>query len=168
MMFFRVAVKALVLFNILILAGCSSNGGFSNIFPSTANNQIKIESDPSGADVYVMGEKIGVTPLKINPKDVFPDTYPKEKESVYGKIIIKKAGCPDFTRTVSVDISSNGLKAQLDCGDIYPASPRASKDAPRINETAEQRLDKIKNLLDKGLITEEEAKKARERVLNDL
>ena len=41
-------------------------------------------------------------------------------------------------------------------------------ETPHNSETLEQRLDKIKELLIKGLISEEEAKKARERVLNDL
>ena len=161
--------KALALFNLLLAAGCSSMGGVSNdvgnFFPSTAENPIKIESDPSGATVYVMGEKVGVTPLKISHKDVFPNTYPKEKESLYGRVTLKKAGCSDFTKTVNAEIINVGL---LDCGDMNPASSRTFRDAPRINETVEQRLDKIKDLLNKGLITEEEAKKAREHVLNDL
>ncbi len=159
--------KALALFNLLLVTGCSSMGGASNLFPSAGDNAIKIESDPSGAEVYVMGEKIGVTPLEISHKDVFPNLYPREKESVYGRVTLKKAGCSDFTRTVSTEISSVGLRAQLDCGDLNPASSRTSRDA-RSSETVEQRLDKIKDLLSKGLITEEEAKKARERVINDL
>jgi hypothetical protein len=167
-MFLKRTGKALALFNLLLLAGCSSMDGASNLFPSAADNPIKIESDPSGAEVYVMGEKIGVTPLQISHKDVFPNIYPKEKVSVYGRVTLKKAGCSDFTRTVNAEISSVGLRAQLDCGDMYPASSRTSRDAPRISETVEQRLDKIKGLLNKGLITEEEAKKAREHVLNDL
>jgi hypothetical protein len=167
-MFLKLTGKAIFLFNILLVAGCSSTGGGNNLFPSTADNLIKIESDPSGAEVYVMGEKLGMTPIKISQNDVFPNTYPKEKESVYGRITLKKAGCSDFTRTVSVEIRSVGLHAQLDCGDIHPAASRTSRDAPRSIEPVEQRLGKIKGLLDKGLITEEEAKKAREHVLNDL
>ena len=112
-----------------------------------------------------MGEKVGVTPLQISRKDVFPNTYPSNKESVYGRITLKKEGCSDFTRTVSAEIGNAGLHAKLDCGDTNPAS---SRDAPRNSETVEQRLDKIKDLLNKGLITEEEAKKARERILNEL
>jgi hypothetical protein len=167
-MFLKCSGKALALFNLLLIAGCSSMGGAGNLFPAAGNNPIKIESLPSGAEVYVMGEKVGVTPLQISHKDVFPNTYPRDKESVYGRIILKKEGCSDFTRTVSAEISNAGLHAQLDCGDINPASSSTSRDAPRSSETVEQRLDKIKYLLNKGLITEEEAKKARERILNDL
>ncbi|MEO8343072.1 MAG: hypothetical protein ABI536_04565 [Gallionella sp.] len=163
-MFLKHVTKAFAFFNILFLAGCSTG----NIFPAAGDHPFKIESDPSAAAVYVMGEKIGVTPIMITPKDVFPNTYPREKVSVYGRITLKKEGCADFTRTVSAEISNAGLSAKLDCGDLYSASSKTSGDAPRSSETVEQRLDKIKGLLSKGLINEEEAKKARERILNDL
>jgi PEGA domain len=160
--------SGIALFNLLFIAACSSTGGVDSYFPAAGNNPIKVESVPSGAEVYVMGEKVGVTPLQINRKEVFPNTYPRDKESVYGRIILKKEGCSDFTRTVSAEISNAGLHAQLDCGDLYTAQPGASRYAPRNNLTVEQRLQKIKDLLNKGLINEEEAKKARERVINDL
>jgi hypothetical protein len=167
-MFLKRSVKALALFNLLLITGCSSTGGPGNLFPAAGNDPIRIESVPSGAEVYVMGEKVGVTPLQINHKDVFPNTYPRDKESVYGRITLKKEGCADITRTVSAEISNAGLHAQLDCGDLNPASPSTTNNAPRTNETVEQRLDKIKDLLNKGLITEDEAKTARARILNDL
>ena len=167
-MFLKRSGKAIALFNLLLVTGCSSMEGVSNTFPSAGNNPIKIESDPSGAEVYVMGEKVGVTPLQMSQKDVFPNTYPKEKVTMYGSVTLKKTGCSDFTRTVSAEISNVGLRAKLDCGDMNPASSRTFGDVPRISETVEQRLDKIKDLLSKGLITEDEAKKARERTLNDL
>ena len=134
---------------------------------------IKIESEPSGADIYVMGENVGVTPLQISHKDVFPNIYPKVKESVYGRVTLRKSGCADFTRTISGEISSNGLHAKLDCKDRSPSSPVTSSPipsgvAPPFSETVEQRLGKIKDFLNKGLITEEEAKKTRARILDDL
>ena len=168
-MFLKHSGRALALFALLFVAGCSSSGGASkgagNFF-SSAKDTINIESDPSGADVYAMGEKIGVTPLKIRHQDVFPNIYPKEKESMYGRVTLKKAGCSDLTRTISMEISSEGLHTKLDCADMNPVSTRI--EAPRLSETVEQRLDKIKALQSKGLITEDEAKKAREQVLKDL
>ena len=152
----------------LLATGCSSTGGMNNLFPAAGNNPINIESDPSGAEVYVMGEKLGMTPLKISHQDVFPNIYPKEKLSLYGRVTLKKLGCSDFTRTVSSEISNAGLRAHLDCVNMSPASSGAFMEVPHSNENVEQRLDKIKELLNKGLITEEEAQKARERVLNDL
>jgi hypothetical protein len=167
-MFLKLSGKTLALFTLLLAAGCSSMNGANNFFPAAGDNPIKIESDPSGADVYVMGEKVGVTPLKISHNDVFPNIYPKEKVSVYGRVTLKKTGCSDFTRTVNGEISSTGLRAQLDCGDKNPSPTATSGNAPPIRESAEQRLEKIKDLLNKGLITEEEAKRAREHIINDL
>jgi len=162
--------KAPVLFSLLLAAGCSStDGGITRLQTQSAgNNPINIESEPAGAEVYVMGEKIGLTPLKINPRDVFPITYPKDKESLYSKVPLKKAGCSDLTKSVSMKITNVGLHAQLECRDMNPPSSPMAKAVPGISESVEQRLEKIKDLLNKGLITEEEAKKARERVLNDL
>ncbi len=156
------SAKVLVLFNLLLVAGCSSTG---DMFPAAGNNPIKVDSVPSGAEVYVMGDKVGVTPLEISRKDVFPNTYPGNKESLYGRIMLRKEGCSDYTRTVSGEITNSGLHAKLDCGNTNTAT---SRDAARSDQTVEQRLDKIKDLLNKGLITDDEAKKARERIINEL
>ena len=151
----------------------SVSNGIGNMFATDANGPIKVESNPSGADVYVMGEKVGVTPLKIDQKTIFPLNYPKEKESLYGKITLKKAGCQDYVKGVNAKILKVGVKAQMDCGDMNPQSAEGSygrsvKAAPRMSESIEQRLAHIKELQDKGVISEDEAKKAREHVLNDL
>ena len=170
-MFLKYSARSFAIFNLLLVAGCSGTG---NLFPPAGDKPFKIESNPSGAAVYVMGENIGVTPLEIRHKDVFPNIYPREKESMYGKVTLKKAGCSDLTRTVNADISSYGLHAKLDCTSLNPAPSApsapsaAAKAAPRPSETVEQRLDKIKDLLNKGLISEDEAKKARARILNEL
>lgn len=170
-MFLKLSGKMLALSTIVFTAGCSSmngmNSGMGSLFSASGNNPIKIESDPPGATVYVMGENLGITPLKVSNTDVFPNIYPREKESLYGKVTLKKAGCADITRVVNADMINSGLHAKLDCGDLNPSSA-VSRNAPRSNETVEQRLDKIKDLLSKGLITEEEAKKAREHIINDL
>ena len=166
-MFLKHTRKILALFSLLLAAGCSSAGGAGNLFAAAGDKPIKLESIPPGAEVYVMGEKVGVTPLNISRDKVFPNLYPREKESLYGRVTLRKAGCLDFTRTISTEIGNNGLHAQMDCGDASPASTSPAT-ASRTSETAEQRLDKIKELLGKGLITEEEAKKARERILKEL
>lgn len=157
--------KSFIIFSLLLLAGCSSGG---SAFPPAGNAPFKVESDPAGAAVYVMGENIGVTPVQISHTDVFPNIYPREKESLYGKIILRKAGCKDYTRTVSGDITSFGLHAKLDCAASAPSATAQAAPQAAPGETVEQRLDKIKDLLNKGLISEDEAKKARARILNEL
>ncbi len=169
-MFLKYPARALALCSLLLAAGCSSmngtNNGMGSMFPSAGKKLIKIDSDPPGATVYVMGEARGVTPLQISNTDFFPNLYPREKQSLYGKVTLKKAGCTDVTRAVSADVIDAGLRAKLDCGDLNPSG--ATANAPRNSETVEQRLQNIKDLLSKGLISEEEAKKAREHILNDL
>jgi hypothetical protein len=169
-MFLKRTGRALAFFSLMLATGCSSPGGVSNLFPSAGDNPMKIESDPSGAEVYVMGEKLGVTPLQITRDQVFPNLYPKDKVALYGRVMLRKAGCADYTGTVSSQVSSYGLHAKLDCGDNKPAPAAAGVAgiSSGSSETAEQRLGKIKDLLDKGLISEDEAKKARERILNEL
>ena len=125
------------------------------MFAAAGEKSIKIESIPPGADVYVMGEKVGETPFQISRDKVFPHLYPREKESLYGKVTLRKPGCLDFTRTISTDIGNYGLHAQLDCGDTYSSPSAAHVSAPPASETVEQRLDKIKELQSKGLITED-------------
>lgn len=168
-MLLKLSGTVFVLSTVVFAAGCSSmNGnGMGGVFTGSGNNPIRIESDPPGATVYVMGEDHGVTPTKVSNTDVFPNIYPKEKLPLYGKVTLKKAGCTDVTRAISADIISSGLRVKLDCGDLNPSST-VSRNVPHSNETVEQRLDKIRDLLSKGLITEEEAKKAREHIINDL
>ena len=72
-MFLKRSGKALALSILLLAAGCSSTEGVhkdvGSLFQSASTNSIKIDSDPSGAAVYIMGEKLGVTPLVISRKD---------------------------------------------------------------------------------------------------
>jgi PEGA domain len=159
------SAKAFAVFNLLLVAGCSSPGG---LFPAVGNDPFKVDSDPVGAAVFVMGENIGVTPVMISHKDVFPNTYPREKEALYGRVTLKKEGCVDFTRTISTEISNNGLRAHLDCATTDSAASGTAGDGRHGVETVEQRLARIKDLLGKGLITEEEAGRARARILNEL
>ena len=130
-------------------------------------DMITVESDPPGATVYAMGKNLGVTPLDIRQRDVFPPTYSPDQEPLYGLIVIRHAGCKDYTRHADVDAYRKGIKAQLDCGEPKPAeASRASQkdETPSI----EKRLQLLKELLDKGLITEDEAKASRRRILEGL
>lgn len=164
-MYLKHSATSFAIVSVLLVAGCSGTG---RMFPPAGDASFKIESDPSGAAVYVMGENIGATPLMISQKDVFPTIYPSKKQSLYGKVTIKKAGCADLTKTVNGNIVVNGLHAKLDCGNNNPALSATARVTPQISETIEQRLGKIKDLLSKGLISEDEAKQARARILNEL
>lgn len=124
-----------------------------------SGNSFAVDSQPSGATVYVMGQEVGTTPLVLKANQVFPITYPSELHSKYGLVELRHAGCQPYIRTVSTDILSDGLKARLDCE--QPA-------APSVRGNVEERLRKLKEIYDKGLITEEEYRSKREAILQDL
>lgn len=130
-------------------------------------DMISVESDPPGATVYAMGKSLGVTPLDIRQRDVFPPTYRLDQEPLYGLIVIRYAGCRDYTQHADIDAYRKGIKAKLECGEQKPADALR---APQKNETSsiEKRLQLLKELQDKGLITEDEAKASRKRILEGL
>ena len=118
---------------------------------------ITIESEPTGATVYAMGKDVGVTPLTIRQEVVFPLNYDPAKRDLYGTVLLRKTGCQDYRRHVSTDVYRYGIKATLDCGQKQ-AQPKS----------IEQRLQQLKELHDKGLITDEEEKATRQRILDGL
>jgi len=120
-------------------------------------DMITIESEPTGAAVYAMGEQVGVTPLVIRQEVVFPMNYDPAKRDLYGTVLLRKTGCQDYRQHVSVDAYRFGIKAKLACGQKQ-AEPKS----------IEQRLRELKELHDKGLITDEEEKATRQRILNGL
>lgn len=138
-------------FGLILLQGC---------VPLRSNpDTISVESDPPGAEVHVMGKKAGVTPLEIRQAEVFPLTYSPEQQSLYGTVVLRHAGCQDFTQRVTAAAYGKGIKAKLDCG---------QKLAKEADAPIEKRLQKLKELQEKGLITEEEAKVTRRRILEGL
>jgi len=135
-MLFRKSVNSLAMLGLALIEGCTFGG---NMFPPAGNNPIKIDSVPAGAEVYVMGDKVGITPIEIRRDQVFPNIYPNEKLPSYGRVTLKKSGCADYTTPIGGEISSMGLHAKLDCGEVS-AAPVV---APGSNGTVEQRLEKV-------------------------
>lgn len=123
---------------------------------------IGVESEPAGAAVFVMGEKAGVTPLMVRQDAVFPLTYDPAKRDLYGTVVLRKEGCKDYKQRVSTTAYGEGVKAKLDCG----AAKTETTD--REPKSVEHRLRQLKDLREKGLITEEEEKTARKRILDAL
>jgi hypothetical protein len=161
---------------VALASGCAPMG--------TKPGRIDVSSDPAGADVYVMGSKVGVTPLALDQDAIFPLTYPGEKQAMYGVVELRKAGCLPARQNVSTRAVSRGLHVKLDCGQApetpaphqaQPTAPAASanEQAPATPEVKqapgiEQRLKQVQELLDKGLITEQEAQEIRQRILGEL
>jgi hypothetical protein len=149
----------------MIFASLSSLHGCGSI--KTNPDMIAIESDPPGATVYAMGKDIGVTPLDIRQRDVFPATYSPEQQPLYGIIVLRHPGCKDDTQHVDVVASRNGIKAKLECGAQKPATaPRAEQQDEK--PSIEKRLQLLKELQDKGLVTDAEARATRGHILEGL
>lgn len=139
----------------VLLSGCAGD----SMIPKQTT-QFTVTSKPAGATVYVMGKEVGKTPLEITTNQVFPVTYPKELENKFGRVELKYPGCQPYEKPVSGSIMANGLKAHLKCTSL--AAPAES------SKTASERLRQLKSLFDEGLITKDEYKAKRQKILQDL
>jgi len=144
-----------------------------------------VESTPEGADVFVIGGRRGRTPLSLSERDIYPNWYPDDQAHLYGMVILRKAGCAEYSRRLSLDDIKSGLQAQLDCHQqavpaepaaVPPAAATASGPGPEPEVSApassaalmQRRLLQLKvlqELLDDGLITETEERTIRRRIL---
>lgn len=164
---------------VILASGCST---YSDSSPSDGLGQmlleptsVQINSKPSGADVYVMGKKVGETPMRISSSAPYPENYNTANRSLYGKIILRKEGCKDLIESVSNKSISSGINAVLDCnnGNNKATEHRANPVAPGHVakgqfDALKQRLEEVKKLEQEGLITKDEAGKARSRILKGL
>lgn len=145
--------------------------------------RFQVESTPVGADVFVIGGKLGKTPLRLSERDIYPNWYPDDQAHLYGMVILRKAGCDDYSKRLTLDDIGKGVQVQLDCNqDAAPAeqAPKAvhAQQAPlesaptgrSISAVIMQRrlrqLKVLQELLDDGLITDEEERTIRKRILN--
>ena len=120
---------------------------------------IGITSDPAGAEVYVLGSRVGLTPISLDENVIFPATYPGEKQALYGAVELRKAGCDSAVQRVSTRAVAQGLHVKLDCGEAPVGAGEPG---------VELRLKRLQELRDKGLVTEQEAGEIRRRILGEL
>jgi len=145
--------------------------------------RIRIDSDPAGAAVSSITGKLGVTPLTIGERDIYPNTYPDEKFDLYGKVVISKSGCKTVTRRITLDDSKKGLDVQLDCKVTVSRPASVSTNEPPLiyipEETSglpseplsDRRLRQLKvlnELLEDKLISEQEERLIRKRIFERL
>ncbi len=130
-----------------------------------------IESDPPGASVETVTGRIGVTPLNIAERDLYPNRYPQQRAHLYGKVIISKPGCAGLVRRVSRDDIRDGLRVRLAC--LPPTSPapapavgpRPSEVADPVSERRLRQLKVLQELLEEGLISVQQEAEIRRRIL---
>ena len=175
----------------LALSGCSGFGG--NLLEN--RQQITIDSDPQRATVFAEGVNIGMTPLVIKPNEVFQARFTGgDTETgglfVYryvGTLAVKKPGCKPYITQVNDNILSRDIHVKLECDPDYqaveaqptvpqpaavpsaePAPSSAGPKAVQPTGSAEERLQRIENLYNKGLLRDGEYRTLRQRVLDTL
>jgi hypothetical protein len=144
-----------------VAAGCGGAAGL------TRADEISVASDPPGAAVFAAGNRIGVTPLALRQHDVFPVVYPPERTDAYGTLILSKEGCRDHTVRVTNEVIRKGVNAKLDCGQPDRARPQAVVPGPP-PPSIKERLLRLNELRDQGIITEEEYRGIRGKILGEI
>lgn len=153
-----------------LLAGCA---GTSSLTESPAKG-IKVSSDPAGATVVANGAELGQTPLQIVPGNHFRSGFVGLSYRYVGKLSVKKPGCETWSTDVNDFVLSKDIHAKLKCDPNYRAPEPASTVSVNpatgtpVQESAADRLERIENLRKKGLISDDEYKQLRARVLDKL
>jgi len=173
-----------------LIAGCNAIGPVTQ--DGSADTRIQITSEPSGAAVYLMGTKTGVTPITVSERAIYPVSYLPENEKYYGKIILRKEGCREFSKRLTRFDVYKGLVARLDCETSAANEPVRKREqppesqhpiapvpaavrkpdpgdvAPTPDVPAQQleQLRTLQRLQEEGVLTEDEEKKLRKRILN--
>lgn len=173
-----------------LMAGCDSIPSMDAITSlGSSSNQVRVTTNPAGATVYANDKALGVTPLTITPGREWTSGFVTGKDvgMVYqytGTITIKKPGCETYTAEVNDPMLYNDISIDLTCDrNFRPAAgdePRADGQtapayAPAVRaeyETPEEimarRLRRLEGLRSRGLITEDEYRAVRQRILNEL
>lgn len=142
-------------------------------------SSLSIESTPSAAEVELIGGKAGVTPLTINERDIYPNTYPDDRAALYGMVVLRHPGCEPLRHRVTRADISRGLHLRLECTSaaVQAVAPvRKPSPVPAIappaaapDETLSRRrlrqLQVLQELLDEGLISPAEEQRVRRKIL---
>lgn len=142
--------------------------------------RFRVDSVPGGAEVFTIGGRVGTTPLTLSERDIYPNWYPDAQAQLYGMIVLRKAGCAEYTRRVGREDIARGIEAQLDCGqdEVVPLTPPAAEPAPAVPAAAAttsasaailqrrlRQLQVLQEMLEDGLVTEQEERTIRKRIL---
>ncbi len=191
----RSACLVLLFSTLLALTGCStinklnpfSKDGDEAAAPVasgefTGRGPVALETNPPGASVITLGRILGKTPLRVEERDIFPLIYANELKPIYGKVRFKLKGCKTVTRQITPEDIAAGVKVDLECGAAATRKQAASDNNRTSSDSFDTsinaplysgdnnikvRLLRVKNLLEEGLITQDEADAIRKRILQD-
>jgi hypothetical protein len=182
----KTLIIGLLASSLLLLQGCGSG-----------RKGITIDSDPQGADILADGKKIGNTPMQIKQDDVFPPHWYGGSYMVKGLLEIKKEGCEDVSMKVNDLVLSKDIRKNLTCKQVamqkapvveMPVEKKTVSKKPAVQKAApvavpakvkakspakassdiENRLTKLKDLRDRGVISAKEYSEQRKRILESL
>lgn len=174
-----VAVAALLLSALFTLPAAAADASL---------RKLRIETDPPGAEVLLIGGKAGHTPLTIGERALYPNDYRDDQAHLYGIVTLRRAGCETVAHRVTLEDIGRGLNVTLDCGapsavraapagdagtPVSAASPvetvPSAAGRPAATEAVSQRrlrqLQVLQELFDEGLIDSAEEQRIRRRLL---
>ena len=147
-----------------------------------ATRKLRIESQPAGAEVLGIGGSIGYTPLTVNERVIYPNSYPDDRADLYGMVLLRRTGCETYRHRVTLEDLEQGLSIALDCAaGTVPAAqeaeeerpPQRAASAPQTSATDEsvserrlRQLQVLQELLDEGLISVAEERRIRRQLLD--
>lgn len=143
--------------------------------------KLRIESDPPGADVVLIGGAVGRTPLTVNEREIYPNDYPDDQAHLYGVVTLRRGGCATHVHRVTLDDIERGLKVVLICEGTpavasplppradapFPTAPAGAIPAHSVLERRLRQLQVLQELLDEGLIGAAEEQRLRRRLLEN-
>ena len=131
---------------------------------------IRVISDPPGATVLADGRELGTTPLTIRPGEVFPARFVGREYRYVGTLTLRRPGCKPWSVQVNDAVLAKDVVARLECapGAAAPAPARTQAPAAGGEDPVAVRLRRAKRLHDEGLITDEEYRALRRRILESL
>lgn len=145
--------------------------------------QLRIESDPPGAEVLLIGGSAGHTPLSVGERAIYPNDYSDEQAPLYGLVTLRRAGCATHVQRVTLEDIERGMHVTLDCdpavatsapdgraspvatgktGPVHPTVPVASES---VSQRRLRQLQVLQELLDEGLLSAAEEQRIRRELL---
>jgi hypothetical protein len=105
----------LYLIPILLLSlSCKSQEAGSSFLWNEA--PLRVESDPPGASIFIVGKEVGITPALLTKNQIYPAGYDPQYKDLYAHIVLKKEGCDTFTKRIMVpEDFKRGISVKLNC-----------------------------------------------------
>lgn len=141
--------RACIVITFLSLAGCA------------VNREIQVKSNPPVATVLREDTILGTTPFTTDINMLFPHRAYDFKPSASAVLIFKKEGYEDG----SVTLTEFSVPPVVEITLVPRNAPAAP---PSAKPELEERLRELERLRERGLINEDEYRKKREELLNEL